>query len=204
MFSTLPNTLSLLRILLSPVFFLLFISGDPILRQISVAVFFIAALTDWYDGALARSRDAITVLGKFLDPLADKFLTSAAFIAFAFSGYVAWWMVIVISTRDILITLLRSFAERKNAHVVTSRTAQTKTFIQMTVLYYVLLVVVGQDILWVTNIVGPLYNSLLDTVVLEVLMVLVTVITVFTGIQYFYDNRSFILGFIRKADQIAG
>lgn len=193
MFSTLPNTLSVLRIALSPVFYALFTSGDPLQQQWSLAVFLVAALTDWYDGVLARRHNTVTTMGKFLDPLADKVLTSAAFIAFATAGFVAWWMVLVIVIRDIAITLLRSLAEARGAHISTSKSAQTKTFIQMAVLYYLLLAVVGRDVSWVRGALGTgTFAALLDPVLVYVLMLAVTLITVATGVQYLVDNRPFL------------
>ena len=204
MFSTLANKLSLLRIILSPVFFLMIISEEPLLRQFSIAVFFIAAITDWYDGEIARRSNTVTNIGKFLDPLADKFLTSAAFIAFAVLDLVPWWMVIVIVFRDLLITVLRSIAESRNIHIVTSKAAQTKTFIQMTVLYYLLLLVVGKDVQWINALAGDLIAMLLHPTVTYVLMLVVTVLTVFTGVQYLIANRRFVASLLGKHKQLAG
>ncbi|MCB2205508.1 CDP-diacylglycerol--glycerol-3-phosphate 3-phosphatidyltransferase [bacterium] len=204
MFSTLANKLSLFRMLLSPVFFFLLISENTLLNQLSLAVFLIAAVTDWYDGEIARRSGTVTNLGKFLDPLADKFLTSAAFLAFAFLAYVPWWMVMVIVIRDLLITLLRSFAESRNMHIATSKSAQTKTFIQMAVLYYLLLVIVGQDVSWVRGIVGSAFETLLHPTLTYVLMLAVTLITLLTGVQYLIDNRRLVIQLLRKPKQIAG
>ena len=83
---TLPNQLTILRIVLTPLFLILFLSSEPLLKQISVGIFIIAALSDWYDGWLACKFNYITEWGKFMDPLADKILTSAAFIGFASAG----------------------------------------------------------------------------------------------------------------------
>lgn len=200
--STLPNTLTFARLVLSPVFFVLIISPDPLQRQISIAVFAVAALTDWYDGEIARRYGSITKLGKFLDPLADKFLTSAAFAAFAVLGYVAWWMVIAIVVRDILITVLRSIAESRDEHIVTSKLAQWKTFIQMSVLYYLLLLIVGQDIAWVQSVFGGTVPALLDPDLLFGLMLAVTVLTLWTGVQYIIDNRQIIARLLSGARQL--
>ena len=203
MFSTLANTLSIVRIVLSPVFLLLIISDSAPARQISLAVFFIAALTDWYDGEIARRSGTVTNIGKFLDPLADKFLTSAAFIAFALLGVVPWWMVVVIVIRDLVITLLRSFAESRGAHIVTSKSAQWKTFIQMTVLYYLLLLIVGRDVEWLRAAAGPLIAALLETRVVFLLMLAVTLLTLFTGVRYIVDNWSFISTLFAGRKQVA-
>ena len=192
MASTLPNYLSIARLVLSPVFFLLIIADDPVSRRISIVVFMIAALTDWYDREIARRYGSITNLGKFLDPLADKFLTSAAFAGFAVLGYVHWWMVIVIIVRDMLITVLRSIAQSRDDHIVTSKLAQTKTFIQMTVLYYLLLLIVGRDVAWVRSALGDLLPTLLHADLVYALMLAVTVLTLWTGVQYVIDNRRII------------
>lgn len=103
----LPNQLTVLRIILTPVFVYLFLMDDPVLKQISLGVFILAAITDWYDGWLARKFNYITAWGKFLDPLADKILTSSAFFAFVFLGVLPLWMVIVIAARDFFVTFLR-------------------------------------------------------------------------------------------------
>ncbi|MCB0752032.1 MAG: CDP-alcohol phosphatidyltransferase family protein, partial [Ignavibacteriae bacterium] len=107
----LPNQLTTLRIILTPVFLFLFLSGDSLYMQISLAVYIIAAITDWYDGWLARKFDYITTWGKFMDPLADKILTSTAFFAFVFIDVLSLWMVIVVVFRDLFVTGLRLFAE---------------------------------------------------------------------------------------------
>ncbi|HOJ05452.1 MAG TPA: CDP-diacylglycerol--glycerol-3-phosphate 3-phosphatidyltransferase [Bacteroidota bacterium] len=204
MFSTLPNTLTFIRLVLSPVFFFMIIAESAVTRQLSLAVFFIAAITDWYDGEIARRSGTESNLGKFLDPLADKFLTSAAFLAFAVLGMVPWWMVIVIVLRDMLVTALRSLAENRGEHIVTSKTAQWKTFIQMIALYYLLLLVVLKDVGWIRAALGTLPETLLDPPLVYGLMLGVTVLTLFTGVQYIVDNRIFILRLCGAKRQVAG
>jgi CDP-diacylglycerol---glycerol-3-phosphate 3-phosphatidyltransferase len=189
MFSTLANKLSLIRILLSPVFLVLIVSDSAVLRVASLPVFVAAALTDWYDGMIARRSGTITDIGKFLDPLADKVLTSAAFVAFAWIGLVPVWMVAVIVVRDLLITLLRSMAEARGDHIRTSRSAQWKTFIQMVVLYYLLLCIVAPDIPLLRDAAPSLWPSLLRPGVVNALMLAVLLLTVGTGVQYAIDNR---------------
>ena len=98
-----PNQLTVLRIILTPVFYFLFRTGDPLLVHISMGVYIVAAFTDWYDGWLARKFNYITEWGKFLDPLADKILNSAAFFAFVYLDMLELWMVIIIVIRDSLL-----------------------------------------------------------------------------------------------------
>ncbi len=192
---TLPNSLTFLRIVLTPVFLVLFISDSPINKQISLLVFIIAALTDWYDGWVARKWGYVSRFGVFLDPLADKILSSAAIISFAALGLIDAWMVWIIVFRDILITTLRSIAEFKDQPVVTSSTAKTKTFIQYVIIYYILILYVAKTIPLLDKNSPELYNlidNLLHPQVLFGMMLLVTFLTVWTGITYVYSNRKFI------------
>jgi len=177
-----------LRILLTPVFLTLLFSSDPVLRQLSLVVFIIALLTDWYDGWVARRWGYITRWGKFLDPLADKVVTSAALIAFMYLDLVPPWTVWVIVVRDIAITLLRSYAEYKGKPFDTTRLAKTKTFLQFVVIYYVLLLYVGKDIEFVRSRYGELINTLLDYSFLYASMVVIAAITLVTGALYIIEN----------------
>jgi len=181
---TLPNQLTILRILLTPLFVLLFISERLLLKELSVAVYIVAALTDWYDGWIARKLGTVSKWGIFLDPLADKVLTSAAFVAFAWLGYVEWWMVWAIIVRDISITLLRSFAEFRGQTLHTNFTAKIKTFTQMAFIYVVLLAVVSKYTTGLSKVVG----MFLDKDVLFYSMFIVTVLTLGTGVQYLIEN----------------
>ena len=187
-FFTPPNQLTVLRILLTPLFVALLFSADPISRQLSIFVFLLALLSDWYDGWVARRWGYITRWGTFLDPLADKIVTSAAFISFIYLNLVPAWTVWIIVFRDIVITLLRSFAEYKGKAFDTSKLAKTKTFLQFTVLFYILLLSVGRDIARLLP-----YRSTIDTMLHPVLiyfmMVCIAVITVWTGVLYLIGNQ---------------
>ena len=192
---TLPNSLTFLRIILTPVFLLLFISDSSLNKQISLIVFIFAALTDWYDGWVARKWGFVSRFGIFLDPLADKILSSAAIISFAALGLIDSWMVWIVVSRDIVITLLRSIAEFKDQPVVTSSTAKTKTFVQYVVIYYILILYVAKTLPQLEKESPTLYNlidNLLHPQVLFGMMLLVTFLTIWTGITYVYSNRKFI------------
>lgn len=185
----LPNQLTILRIILTPIFLYLFLSGEPTMIQISLGVFVIAAITDWYDGWLARKFNYITEWGKFLDPLADKVLTSTAFIAFVLIDLLELWMVVLIIIRDILITVLRLYADYKNVSFSTSYTAKWKTFSQMFFLYYLLLVYTLKTISWIYKGREIFFNYLLNPYLVYYSMLFITVFTVVTGITYIYTNR---------------
>ena len=88
----LPNKLTMARIILSPIFMVAFLINNIYTRYLALFIFAVAALTDMYDGHLARKTGVVTSFGKFMDPLADKLLTSTAFIAFVALGYVKSWI----------------------------------------------------------------------------------------------------------------
>ncbi len=189
---SIPNSLTLIRILLTPVFVWLLFMDSSFWRQISVLVYIVAALTDWYDGWVARKYGYVSRWGMFFDPLADKILSSAALFSFVALDLVDAWMVWIIVGRDFLITGLRSYAEYRNQPVVTSKTAQAKTFGEFIVIYYILLLYVAGSIPFVRHDFGSLIDTLLHPRVLFGMMLLVTISTVGTGILYLFDNRKFI------------
>ena len=189
---TLPNQLTILRIVLTPIFLYLFLSSNPLLIQISLGVFIIAALTDWYDGWLARKFNYITDWGKFWDPLADKILTSSAFVGFVIVGLLPLWMVLLIITRDLLITLLRVYAESRGYNFVTSYYAKWKTLLQMVFLYYLLLIYVGLHTKEIYISHENIFRYLLNENLIYFVMLTITIITVHSGITYLLKNKHLI------------
>jgi CDP-diacylglycerol--glycerol-3-phosphate 3-phosphatidyltransferase len=185
----LPNQLTLLRVVLTPVFVGFLLSDSPLYQQLSLAVFIIAALTDWYDGWIARKMGFTTRWGKFLDPLADKILSSAALLAYVRLDLIDAWMVWIVVLRDFLITGLRSYAELHDQPIVTSKGAQAKTFGEFVVIYYILILYVGRSVPGIYQEWGFTINSLMHPQVLFGMMLLVTLSTVGTGIAYLFDNR---------------
>lgn len=185
-----PNQLTLLRVLLTPIFIVLLFSDSSSSREIGFGVYIIAALTDWYDGYVARRWGYITRWGKFFDPLADKVLTSAAFVSFAVIGYAAWWMVWVIVVRDLVITTLRSYAELRNKPIDTSMFAKTKTMLQLVVIYLLLIIYIvrGDESLYAKF--GALVDAVGQPVVITSSMLVVTLLTAWTGVMYFINNRT--------------
>jgi CDP-diacylglycerol--glycerol-3-phosphate 3-phosphatidyltransferase len=183
-----PNQLTFLRIILTPVFLVFLLSYNSVLRQWSLVIFFLASITDWYDGWLARRWGYVTRWGAFLDPLADKVLTSAALLAYSSLGLVSSWMVWIIVIRDAVITILRSYAEFKGKPVDTSKLAKTKTFAQYVLIYYVLVFYVAQNTPSLEENFGGLINTLLNYSFIYSVMLIITGITLWTGIIYIIDN----------------
>ncbi len=183
---SLPNQLSLLRLLLAPVFLFLFIADSDKSKIAALGVFAVAVFTDWYDGMHARKYGQISKTGIFLDPLADKFLTSAAFVSFYLLKIIPLWMVAAIVVRDIVLTLLRSYEEYRGKTLKTSFSAKTKTFIQMTYIFLVVLLVGVKS--YSDN---PEFRNSVDGILYSdanyYFSLAVTLITLITGISYFVE-----------------
>jgi CDP-diacylglycerol---glycerol-3-phosphate 3-phosphatidyltransferase len=128
------NILTLIRIVLTPVFVWAFLSGSWELRVLGLAVFVFAAITDWWDGHYARKSKSVTQVGRFLDPLADKLLTISAMLAFVweFDSLLMFVLVAIIFVRDMLLTWLRARAEGNGHKFVTLWFAKLKTTVQLT------------------------------------------------------------------------
>jgi CDP-diacylglycerol---glycerol-3-phosphate 3-phosphatidyltransferase len=194
----LPNQLTTLRIILTPVFLFLFISDDPLLKQISLAVYIVAAITDWYDGWLARKFNYITTWGKFMDPLADKILTSTAFFAFVAIGVLQLWMVIIVVFRDIFVTGLRLFAEWQKKTFTTNKLAKIKTLVQMFFIFYLLIVYTLKENFFIKENLSKVIEYLTNENLIYFSMLAITVYTFITGIVYIYQNRILISRIIFK------
>jgi CDP-diacylglycerol---glycerol-3-phosphate 3-phosphatidyltransferase len=198
----LPNQLTVLRIILTPVFLFLFLSGEPMLIQFSLGVFIIAALTDWYDGWLARKFNYITEWGKFWDPMADKILTSTAFIGFVILGVLEWWMVSLIVARDIIITLLRLYAENRGKNFITSYYAKWKTLLQMIFLYYLLIIYTAINTESIYSGNENIFSILWNETLIYIAMLTITVITVHSGYTYLYSNKKLIADLFSETNKL--
>lgn len=193
----LPTRLTVLRIILTPVFvYLLFMKGIQY-KLLSLVVYIVASLTDWYDGYIAKKYGFVTTWGKFLDPLADKILVSAAFIAFCALNYVKSWIVAVIVIRDFMITALRSYALLTRHPINTIYLARVKTFVQMGSVYVIFAMLIYDELAIRKNIQFQWVESLKEFEIINKLMLVVVVLTVYTGVKYFIDNRTHVTSFIR-------
>ena len=160
----LPNALTLVRIFLVPLLVVVLLTEFEGRRVFGVskelvgaAIFAIASITDWLDGYLARRRRQVTWLGQVLDPIADKLLTSAAFLSLVQLGVAPAWMVAVIIGREFAVTGLRSLAHTRGFTIPASRLGKIKMALQViTILLLIvgwgpipLLAPVGAVMLWV-------------------------------------------------------
>lgn len=129
----LPNQLTIFRVILIPffVFFLLAPYFEGYGNFIAVAIFIIASFTDFLDGHLARKHNLVTNFGKFMDPLADKLLVSSALICLIEKGLLASWIVVIIISREFIISGFRLIASDNGVVIAASYWGKFKTVFQM-------------------------------------------------------------------------
>ena len=155
----LPNTLTLARIFLVPLLVVVLLTrfeaqlvfGVP-KEVIGAVIFGLAALTDWLDGFLARRRRQVTVLGQLMDPLADKLLITAALVSLVQMGLAPAWMVAVILSRELGVTMLRGLVHSRGVTIPASRLGKVKMVAQVVA---ILLLMLSNQV-WPFAVLGPL------------------------------------------------
>ena len=137
----LPNKLTILRVLLIPVFVVLLLADfwGKWLDYLALAVFIVASLTDMLDGMIARKYNLITNFGKFMDPLADKLLVCSAMICLLDLGRIPAWVVIVIIAREFIISGFRLVASDKGVVIAAGYIGKVKTVFQMIMIMLMIL-----------------------------------------------------------------
>lgn len=174
----LPNLLTVVRILLVPVFLVLLVGQggmDPTWRVWALVVFVVAMFTDWIDGALARRWNMITDFGKIADPIADKSLMAAALIGLWVVGTLPLWVPITILVRELGITVLR-FVIIRWVVLPASKGGKVKTVLQT--------VAIGLMLLWIPVLAWLPALFVAWTVVAWLVMTAAIVVTLVTGIDY--------------------
>lgn len=138
-FLNLPNMLTMARVLVIPFFVLLTFYGDPVSSFWSAAIYTAASITDVIDGWLARRKNLVTVVGKFLDPLADKLIVMAALVMLVRLGRVASGLVIVLLAREFIVTGLRTIAASEGMVIAAGQGGKWKTSLQLTAIISLLM-----------------------------------------------------------------
>ena len=190
-----PNQLTVARFVLTVVFLAVLFSGIPYHYSLSLLLFGIASLTDYFDGKIARRDNLITDFGKLMDPLADKILTGSAFIAFVGLDLMSAWMVIIIVARELTITGLRLLAASKNIVLAAERFGKHKTISQIMAILSVLVMISYPN--WGTLgqfVFGWHIGEQPWVVSFTVLAQWVTVaLTFYSGMVYLWKNREIYL-----------
>ena len=171
------NKLTLLRVFLIPVFLVVMYWGFPGYRYVALAVYVVACLTDLLDGYIARHYNQVTDFGKFLDPLADKLLVTAAILCFVGWGQMSSVIALVIIAREFAVTGLRLIAVGQGRVIAAAKSGKIKTFSSI-----VALCVMMTDLTWVEIIPGVLKIN-------DVAILVMLVTTLWSGIEYFWKNR---------------
>ncbi len=159
---TLPTWLTLTRIFMLPILVLFLLQGSALARQIAGAIFALAALTDWLDGYLARTRGLVSPLGEILDPLADKLLIMAALLPLVAIGRADSWIVGVLLGREFLVTALRAVALRHGLVVAASKIGKAKMGLEVTAIILLILdwfPPSGTIVLWAAMLVAVISGA---------------------------------------------
>lgn len=188
-----PNKLTLIRVVLAPVF-LFVVLGEYFPHRFLIAgiIFGLASLTDALDGRIARKYNEITDFGKFLDPLADKMLVTAALIAFVELEFINTWIAMIIITREFLVTSLRLVAAGSGKVIAASNWGKAKTISQVIA---ILLILALKEF---TELAGALGFSLSENILYIInntgrfVMWVAAILTVVSGAIYIWDHRDYI------------
>lgn len=183
-----PNALTIGRILVTPILLALLFLDTFVTTAWACALFIIASISDWADGKMARRFGVGSTLGQFLDPVADKVLVLGTFFALVFlrPDSIAWWLVALIAIRDMSITVLRIYLKRKGRTLKTSNAAKWKTTFQLTFLIALLLIMTGSKF---GGQIGAWSKIALSSTYVFWALVVVTIVTVYTGILYFVNQE---------------
>ncbi len=168
----LPNKLSLLRVALIPAVVALMIPYDPVLTRIALAVYAVAAFTDFLDGHIARKQNIVTDFGKFIDPVADKLLNLSAFVMLSHQGLLPAWVVVVILARELCVDGLRMVAVGQGRVIAAGKLGKIKTVSQVV------------TIIWLMLTLQPVSH-----IVSLILILWVAVITLWSGVDYLIRNK---------------
>ena len=187
-----PNMLTIARIIITP-FFLWTILSESLPHRFLIAciVFSIGAITDAVDGHLARKNNQITNFGKFLDPIADKVLTTSALLAFMSMGLCNIWIVMLVLTREFAIASVRMIAASGGVVIPANVWGKIKTVTQM--VFTILIMLLGEVWERVENYSQELFARLPDlSLVSNGLLWITAIFTVISGVIYLYDSRKII------------
>ena len=187
-----PNLLTIARIIITPIF-LAVILMDTLPHRFLIAciVFSIASITDAIDGHLARKNNQITNFGKFLDPIADKILTTSALLAFMSVGLCNIWIVMLILTREFAIASVRMIAATGGVVIPANIWGKIKTVSQM--VFTILIMLLGETWEILSNTNKVLFEKLPDlSLISNGLLWITAILTVISGIIYLNDSKKII------------
>lgn len=187
----LPNKLTILRIFLTFIFIILISLTGLSPKIAAFIVFILASLTDYFDGYLARRNNQVTDFGKLMDPIADKILILSAFLAFVQMQLISAWMVVIIFSREALITGLRIFAISKGKVLEAEAAGKHKTVSQMVAIFIIFVFIIFKETLLRFYSWGQTIDAIFR-ISIFVLMFITVILTVISGLSYLWRNRKLV------------
>lgn len=178
---TKASIVTLARIALIPVFMWALLADKGYTNTVALVIFILASATDWVDGFLARKYNEVTTFGKFIDPLADKLLITAAMLIFVEQGHLASWAAMIIIAREFIITSLRLVAVAQGKVLAADLSGKIKTTVQ--IICTILFLLITQPVDLVTIGTWPVTS---DTVI----GLIMVGVTLWSGIDYLIRHRS--------------
>lgn len=182
-----PNKLTIARIILTPVFLVFFtVTSIPAHYLIALIIYLIAAVTDFFDGKIARERNIVTNFGKFTDPLADKMLTTAAFLGLMVNGYCNVWIVFIILFREFLVSSIRLVASAQGVVIPANIWGKAKTMSMMVFSSLIMFALSLQQDFHVIPAGFPL------PLISEILLWICAALTLISGVTYVVEGAKII------------
>ena len=180
----LPNKLTVIRMILTPFYLAAMLIGFKYHYLIALIIFAVASITDFLDGKIARKNNIVTTFGKLCDPVADKMLTTAALLAFMQLGLCNIWVVMIILTREFLVTSFRLVSSAQGVVIPAGILGKIKTVCQMVFSIVIMLgLFVGEFVLFDFEVFSIISN---------ILLWITAVLTVVSGIKYIIDGKKVI------------
>ncbi len=174
----LANKITLFRVALIPVFMVLFMTPNTACRVGALAVFVIASLSDALDGYIARNYNQITNFGKFVDPLADKMLTTSAFLIMLWFGRMSPYALMIVLAREFMVAGIRQIAAADGKVIAASMWGKLKTVSQM-------VAIIASIIMFL-----PYFPENTAKLITDILVWISVVLTLISGIDYLWKNKS--------------
>lgn len=182
-----PNKLTIARIILTPIFLVFFtVTSIPAHYLIALIIYLAAALTDFFDGKIARERNIVTNFGKFTDPLADKMLTTAAFLGLMVNGYCNVWIVFIILFREFLVSSIRLVASAQGVVIPANIWGKAKTMSMMVFTSLIMFLLSLQQDFHVLPAGFPL------PLISEILLWICAALTLISGVTYVVEGAKII------------
>ena len=197
----LPNKITTVRICLVPVFIIVLLLPFSWANIAGLIIFIIASITDSLDGHIARSKNLVTNFGKFLDPLADKLLVSAALIALVGMDRIPSWFATIVIAREFMVTGIRLLASGEGRVIAASIWGKLKTITQIIAISLLLLDVTSplpadESDVFMFGKIGNLISTYSNTpiqntigILATVMIILAIIITIFSGVDYLVKNK---------------